>query len=251
MPRFEAAAGHVDWHLTATPSAGLKPTPGLRDQAALPLLAFGRGPDADLASWVRLTRQARCADSSFGADQWFPISTSAESARLEGADAIAVCRACPVSRLCLVLSITHWDIGQHGIWGGLVAADRAASRRQMLAPGPAANSPGVSDRPIAKEFTDSYYDPMIPYTLVLKPGLVIYSIYNGSWFWGRPSFEDLRRDLREVTREIRPDWDLTAPGLRANWEAGDHSMHPLYRADHSRSPSAADMRGAAAISGGA
>jgi hypothetical protein len=44
------------------------------------------------------------------------------------------------------------------------------------------------------------YDPMIPYTLVLKPGLVIYSLYNGYWFWGRPSFEDLRRDLREVTR---------------------------------------------------
>ena len=61
---------------------------------------------------------------------------------------------------------------------------------------------------------------MIPYTLVLKPGLVIYSIYNGYWFWGRPSFEDLRRDLREVTRQIRPDWDLAAPGLRENWEAG-------------------------------
>jgi hypothetical protein len=39
-------------------------------------------------------------------------------------------------------------------------------------------------------------DPMIPHTLVLKPGLVIHSIYNGSWFWGRPSFCDLWRDLR-------------------------------------------------------
>jgi peroxiredoxin len=48
-----------------------------------------------------------------------------------------------------------------------------------------------------QEYTDSYYNPMIPYTLVLKPGLVIFSIYNGYWFWGRPSFEDLRRDLRE------------------------------------------------------
>jgi hypothetical protein len=92
---------------------------------------------------------------------------------------------------------------------------------------------------------------MIPYTLVLKPGLVIYSVYNGYWFWGRPSFEDLRRDLREVTREIRPDWDLAAPGLRENWEAGDQSMHHPYRADHGGSPSAADMPGAAAISGGA
>jgi len=52
---------------------------------------------------------------------------------------------------------------------------------------------------------------MIPYTLVLKPGLVIFSVYNGYWLWGRPSFEDLRRDLREVTCEMRPHWDLAAP----------------------------------------
>jgi hypothetical protein len=70
---------------------------------------------------------------------------------------------------------------------------------------------------------------------VLKPGLVIYSMYNGYWFWGRPSFEELRRDLREVTREIRPDWDLAAPGRRENWEAGDRSMHHPYRAEHGRS----------------
>jgi hypothetical protein len=72
-----------------------------------------------------------------------------------------------------------------------------------------------------QEYTDPHHDPMIPYTLVLKPGLVIHSIYNGYWFWGRPS--DLRRDLREVTREIRPDWDLAEPGLRVAWEAGDRS----------------------------
>src|SRR6202453_3576272 len=59
-----------------------------------------------------------------------------------------------------------------------------------------------------KEYTDPFHDPMIPHTLVLKPGLIIYSIYNGYWFWGRPSFADLTRDLREVTREIRPDWDI-------------------------------------------
>jgi hypothetical protein len=62
---------------------------------------------------------------------------------------------------------------------------------------------------------------MIPHTLVLKPGLVIHSVYNGYWFWGRPSVEDLRQDLRAVTREIRPDWDLSAPGLREAWDAGD------------------------------
>jgi peroxiredoxin len=74
-----------------------------------------------------------------------------------------------------------------------------------------------------KEYTDPDHDPMIPYTLVLKPGLVIHSIYNGYWFWGRPSVEDLRQDLRAVTRETRPDWDLSAPGLRDSWNAGDFS----------------------------
>ena len=59
-----------------------------------------------------------------------------------------------------------------------------------------------------QEYTDPEHDPMIPHTLVLKPGLVIHRIYNGYWFWGRPSLEDLWHDLREVTREIRPDWDL-------------------------------------------
>ena len=79
-----------------------------------------------------------------------------------------------------------------------------------------------------QEYTDPYHDPMIPHTLVLKPGLLIHSIYNGYWFWGRPSFEDLRRDLREVTRDIRPDWDPSAPGLRDAWDAGDHSNHYPY-----------------------
>jgi peroxiredoxin len=35
------------------------------------------------------------------------------------------------------------------------------------------------------EYTDPTHDPMIPYTLVLEPGLRIYSIYNGYWYWGR------------------------------------------------------------------
>ena len=59
-------------------------------------------------------------------------------------------------------------------------------------------------------------------TLVLKPGLVIHSIYNGYWFWGRPSITDLWHDLRSVTSE-RPDWDLSAPGLREAWNADDRS----------------------------
>jgi peroxiredoxin len=74
-----------------------------------------------------------------------------------------------------------------------------------------------------QEYTDPEHDPMIPHTLVLKPGLTIHSIYNGYWFWGRPSVNDLWHDLRAAYREVRPDWDLSAPGLRGKWESGDYS----------------------------
>lgn len=74
-----------------------------------------------------------------------------------------------------------------------------------------------------QEYTDPEHNPMIPYTLVLKPGLIVHSIYNGYWFWGRPSISDLWHDLRAVTKEIRPDWDLSNPGLREAWNAGDYS----------------------------
>jgi peroxiredoxin len=55
-----------------------------------------------------------------------------------------------------------------------------------------------------QEYTDPHNDPMVPHTLVLKPGLVIHTVYNGYWHWGRPSVDDLCRDLRAVTREVRP-----------------------------------------------
>ena len=86
-----------------------------------------------------------------------------------------------------------------------------------------------------QEYTDPDNDPMIPHTLVLKPGLVVHRIYNGYWFWGRPSFVDLWRDLRDVTREVRPDWDLSTPGLREAWEAGDVS--PFHGWDRRPGPS--------------
>jgi peroxiredoxin len=74
-----------------------------------------------------------------------------------------------------------------------------------------------------QEYTDPDNDPMIPHTLVLKPGLVVHTIYNGYWFWGRPSFAELWRDLRDAQSEIRPDWDLSRPGLREAWAAGDRA----------------------------
>jgi peroxiredoxin len=79
-----------------------------------------------------------------------------------------------------------------------------------------------------QEYTDPEHDPMVPHTLVLKPGLVIHSIYNGYWFWGRPSCVDLWHDLRAASREIRPDWDLDTPGLREAWDAGKRSLFHGY-----------------------
>jgi hypothetical protein len=52
---------------------------------------------------------------------------------------------------------------------------------------------------------------MIPHTIVLQPGLVIYKIYNGYWFFGRPTVEYLRQDLRAVTKKCRPDWTSQHP----------------------------------------
>lgn len=74
-----------------------------------------------------------------------------------------------------------------------------------------------------QEYTDPEHDPMIPHTLVLGPGLVVSRIYMGYWFWGRPSVVDLWHDLRALSSETRPDWDLAAPGLREAWDAGRRS----------------------------
>jgi peroxiredoxin len=85
-----------------------------------------------------------------------------------------------------------------------------------------------------QEYTDPHHDPMIPHTFVLDPGLVIHKIYNGYWFWGRPSTHELWQDLREITRKIRPDWELTAPGLREKWDKGDKSHFWPYDEEASR-----------------
>ena len=91
------------------------------------------GPITDQASWAQVIRHARCADGDLDPDQWFPVSAEAGKARQEAATAIALCTACLVRGQCLALSLRHWDIGQHGVWGGLVPAERAQIRRRMHA----------------------------------------------------------------------------------------------------------------------
>jgi peroxiredoxin len=71
------------------------------------------------------------------------------------------------------------------------------------------------------EYTDPTNNPMIPHTIVLEPGLVVYKIYSGYWFFGRPTIEELRRDLRAVSKNCRPDWDITDTELKAAWVRGE------------------------------
>ena len=58
------------------------------------------------------------------------------------------------------------------------------------------------------ETTDTVHHPYTPTTVVVRPDLTVHSVYNGYWFWGRPTVEDLRQDLRALTRSLRADWDV-------------------------------------------
>jgi peroxiredoxin len=45
-----------------------------------------------------------------------------------------------------------------------------------------------------------------PYTFSLMPDLTIHNLYCGYWYVGRPTLEELRMDLREMMKKIRPDY---------------------------------------------
>jgi peroxiredoxin len=78
------------------------------------------------------------------------------------------------------------------------------------------------------EYTDTTHDPMIPHVIVLEPGLIVYKIYNGYWYFERPTMEELRQDLRAVTRKCRPDWDITTPEMKAAWKEGRKELFYPY-----------------------
>ena len=77
------------------------------------------------------------------------------------------------------------------------------------------------------EYTDTIHNPMVPHTIVLEPKLIIYKIYMGYWFFGRPTVEELRQDLRAVLKKCRSDWDITTPEMKAAWQQGRKELfHP-------------------------
>lgn len=90
------------------------------------------------------------------------------------------------------------------------------------------------------EYTDPAHNPMIPHTLVLEPGLIIYKIYMGYWFFGRPTMEDLRQDLRAVLKKCRPDWDITIPELKAAWKEGRKELFYPYGKSYAQTISEQD-----------
>ena len=100
-------------------------------------------------------------------------------------------------------------------------------RRRALAVPVRSGAHDPADLDIA-EYTDPAHNPMIPHTIVLEPGLVVFKVYIGYWFFGRPTVEELRQDLRMVLRKCRPDWDISDPDLKIAWQRGDKSQFYSY-----------------------
>ncbi|HLI17004.1 MAG TPA: peroxiredoxin-like family protein [Rhodanobacteraceae bacterium] len=78
------------------------------------------------------------------------------------------------------------------------------------------------------EYTDKQHEPMIPHTILLGPELRIHRVWNGYYYWGRPSTAELHEELRALTKSIRKDWDLSDPELKRKWDAGDKSVFYPY-----------------------
>lgn len=59
------------------------------------------------------------------------------------------------------------------------------------------------------ESTDSRHGPLpVPFTFALLPDLTIHAIFNGWYFAGRPTPEELRQTSRQITDRIRDDLDF-------------------------------------------
>lgn len=60
-----------------------------------------------------------------------------------------------------------------------------------------------------RETTDKRHGPLpVPFTFALLPGLRIHRIFNGWYMVGRPTPEELRQTIREMSAIIRKDIDF-------------------------------------------
>ncbi|MHB8659611.1 MAG: redoxin domain-containing protein [Solirubrobacteraceae bacterium] len=57
------------------------------------------------------------------------------------------------------------------------------------------------------EGTDTLHRPYRPTAFTLHPNLTIEHRYDGYWYWGRPTAEDLRQDMRTISRAVREDFE--------------------------------------------
>ena len=57
-----------------------------------------------------------------------------------------------------------------------------------------------------RETTDTLNDPYVPPGFTLSPDRTIHRAYDGYWFWGRPTTEELRRDMSEISAATRAVW---------------------------------------------
>jgi peroxiredoxin len=58
-----------------------------------------------------------------------------------------------------------------------------------------------------RETTDTKNGPYVPRVFTVSPGeLTIHAVYDGYWYSGRATMEELRQDLRAIQRSVRHDW---------------------------------------------
>jgi hypothetical protein len=87
----------------------------------------------DQILWLLVLEQGACSTSGLSPDSWYPVSAPAEAAAREASGAIAVCSGCRVREECLELALRNWAVGQHGVWGGTVPAERERLRAGRVA----------------------------------------------------------------------------------------------------------------------
>ena len=87
-----------------------------------------------------------------------------------------------------------------------------------------------SDRKIIRELdivdtTDAVHGPVaIPYTFLLDRDLSIYKIYNGWWYVGRPTVEEIRMDFRALLSRRGDWWYGKMPAPYAARESDTHTQ---------------------------
>lgn len=63
------------------------------------------------------------------------------------------------------------------------------------------------------ESTDTEHHPYAPYAWLLLPDLTVTASWNGYWYWGRPTAEEVRLGFRVALRTVQADtWRVPPAG---------------------------------------